>query len=106
MGRLSVITRRNVYSSFGRLLLALFLEARLPLRLVMAFGALTAFGCLLTGVAYLLCKLVYWHSFDPGVPPLVIGLIFLGSLQLVSLGIIGEYSGAAHPRAQKERIGF
>jgi hypothetical protein len=44
---------------------------------------------------------------------LVLGLFFLGSIQLIALGIIGEYVGSIHtfvqnrPRVtEKERINF
>jgi hypothetical protein len=48
-----------------------------------------------------------------GIAPLVIGLFFLGSVQLLSMGILGEYIGAIHSQVQKrpyvierERINF
>jgi hypothetical protein len=48
-----------------------------------------------------------------GIAPLVIGLFFLGSVQLLSMGILGEYVGAIHTQVQKrpyviekERVNF
>jgi hypothetical protein len=48
-----------------------------------------------------------------GLAPTMIGLFFLGSVQLVALGIIGEYIGSIHTMVQKrplvtekERINF
>ena len=51
-----------------------------------------------------------------GIAPLVIGLFFLGSVQLLSMGILGEYIGsiythrqcaqAAHYVIERERINF
>jgi hypothetical protein len=48
-----------------------------------------------------------------GVAPLVLGLFFLGSVQLFFLGIIGEYIGSIHTQimhrplvVEKERINF
>ena len=45
--------------------------------------------------------------------PVVIGLFFLGAVQLFFIGIIGEYVGAIHtqilrrpPVVEKERINF
>ena len=45
--------------------------------------------------------------------PLVIGIFFLGSIQLLFLGILGEYIGAIHTQVQhrpfaieKERVNF
>ena len=38
--------------------------------------------------------------------PLVIGLFFLGSVQLVSMGILGEYIGAIHTQVLKRPFVF
>jgi hypothetical protein len=69
--------------------------------------------CLLIGIAYLAYKLLYWDRFSLGVAPLVIGIFFLGSIQLFFLGIVGEYVGAIHTQVLKrprviesERINF
>jgi hypothetical protein len=65
------------------------------LRLVTATGSLAALGALLAGMIALACKLLFWSSLNLGPAPLVIGLCFLGAVQLASLGIIGDYIGAA-----------
>ena len=45
--------------------------------------------------------------------PLVIGIFFFGSIQLISVGILGEYIGSIHTQVQKrplvverERVNF
>jgi polyisoprenyl-phosphate glycosyltransferase len=64
-------------------------------------------------LAYLVYKLIFWANFTVGIAPLVIGLFFLGSVQLLSMGILGEYIGSIHTQVQKrpyviekERINF
>jgi hypothetical protein len=68
---------------------------------------------MILGIFYFVYKLVYWNSFSVGIAPLVLGLFFLGSVQLLALGIIGEYVGSIHTFVQKrplviekERINF
>jgi hypothetical protein len=39
-----------------------------------------------------------------GIAPLVIGIFFLSSVQLISVGIIGEYVGAIHTRVHKRPL--
>lgn len=73
-------------------ILANFTSSRL--RLVTAAGCLAALGAVLAGAATLACKLLFWSSFEAGNAPMVIGLCFLGAVQLASLGIIGDYFGA------------
>jgi hypothetical protein len=67
----------------------------------------------LLGMAYLIYKLVDWQNFSLGLAPVVIGLFFLGSVQLLFLGIVGEYIGAIYTQIihrplviEKERINF
>jgi hypothetical protein len=77
------------------------------------FGFVSAAISLLTGLIYLAYKLVFWYSFSVGVAPLVIGLFFFGSIQMLALGIIGEYLGSVHTYVQsrplvveRERLNF
>ena len=78
---------------------------------------LLGFACsavsLFVGMVYLLYKLVFWSNFTVGIAPLVIGLFFLGSVQLLSLGILGEYIGSIQTQVrkrpyviEKERMNF
>jgi len=62
---------------------------------------------------YFVYKLVYWDSFSVGIAPVVIGLFLFFAVQLVFLGIIGEYIGAIYTQIlkrplviEKERINF
>ena len=65
------------------------------------------------GMFYIFYKLVFWNHFNVGIAPVVLGLFFLGSVQLIALGIIGEYVGSIHTTVlsrplvtEKERINF
>jgi hypothetical protein len=58
-------------------------------------------------------KVLLWRAFPIGQAPVVVGLFFLGSVQLLFIGILGEYIGAIHTRVTKrplvverERINF
>jgi len=64
-------------------------------------------------LGYLIYKLVFWFEFSLGSAPIIIGLFFLGSIQLLFLGIVGEYIGAIYTQVmkrplvvEKERINF
>ncbi|MCB5943648.1 glycosyltransferase family 2 protein [Acidocella sp. KAb 2-4] len=107
------ITKNNFYTLYDIAMLGITNLSKVPLRLVTAFGFFSACLSFLAGFSYLVYKLIFWSSFTVGMAPLIIGLFFLGSVQLVSLGIIGEYVGAIHTQVQKrpyviekERIGF
>jgi len=67
----------------------------------------------MAATGYLIYKLVYWDSFQIGLAPLIIGMFFIGAVQLVFVGLLGEYIGSIHtqvlrrpPVIEKERINF
>jgi glycosyltransferase involved in cell wall biosynthesis len=105
------ITSHNFYSLYDLAMLGITNLSKVPLRLVIFFGFLCAILSFFTGLVYLLYKLVFWSRFTVGVAPVVLGLFFLGSVQLIALGIIGEYVGSIHTLVlrrplvtEKERI--
>lgn len=65
-----------------------------PIRLVTVLGLIVAVVSFLVGCVYLIYKLVFWDSFALGMAPVLIGMCFLGAVQLFFLGIIGEYVAA------------
>jgi polyisoprenyl-phosphate glycosyltransferase len=107
------ITKNNFYTLYDLAMLGITNLSKVPLRLVTAAGFISAAISMVLGFFYLLYKIVFWNSFSLGVAPLVLGLFFLGSVQLLCLGIIGEYIGSIHTFVQnrplvieKERINF
>jgi glycosyltransferase involved in cell wall biosynthesis len=106
-------TKHNFYTLYDYAMLGITNLSKVPLRLVIFFGFFTAAISFLLGVFYLGYKIAFWSTFDAGVAPLVLGLFFFGSIQLIALGIIGEYVGSIHTIVQnrplvieKERINF
>ena len=111
--RLRGITKNNFYTLYDLAMLGITNLSKVPLRLVTLAGFISAALSFVLGFFYLLYKIVFWNSFSLGVAPLVLGLFFLGSVQLLCLGIIGEYVGSVHTIVQnrplvieKERINF
>lgn len=107
------VTKNNFYTLYDLAMLGVTSHSKIPLRLAAMAGFL--FSCLsfVTGLVYLVYKLVHWDRFALGVAPLVIGVFFLGSVQLLFIGIIGEYIGAIHTKVtnrphviERRRINF
>jgi glycosyltransferase involved in cell wall biosynthesis len=63
-----------------------------PLRLASLLGFLLALGALLFGLWMLVEAFVYERSV-PGYPSLIVGLMVIGGMQLVMIGVMGEYIG-------------
>lgn len=88
-------------------------HSKLPLRLATFSGFCIAGISMLFAFGYLLYKLLYWDTFSLGVAPMVIGLFFFSAIQLIFIGIVGEYVGAIltqvknHPLViEDEKINF
>ncbi len=69
-------------------------HSKLPLRLATFSGFFIAGISLLVALGYLAYKLLYWDTFTLGLAPLIIGVFFFSAVQLIFIGIIGEYVGA------------
>ena len=107
------ISKNNFYTLYDIAMLGLTGYTKVPLRLATMFGFVTAMLSFLVGLIYLFYKLLFWQQFSLGSAPIVIGLFFLGSVQLFFLGIVGEYIGAIYTQVmkrplviEKERINF
>ena len=107
------ITKNNWYTLYDMAMLGITNLSKIPLRAVIFFGFVCALLSLFAAFCYLVAKLVFWSKFELGLAPTMIGLFFLGSVQLISLGIIGEYVGSIHSIVQdrplvteRERINF
>ncbi len=87
--------------------------SRKPLRVLTLSGMVLSTISFILAVVYLIMKLVHWYRFDMGMAPVLIGMFLLGSVQILFLGILGEYIGAILIRVSKrpmvveeERINF
>jgi polyisoprenyl-phosphate glycosyltransferase len=107
------ITKNNFYTLYDIAMLGITNLSKVPLRFVTLLGFVSSLLSLLVGLGYLAYKLIFWYSFTVGIAPLVLGLFFLGSVQLLSMGILGEYIGSIYTHVRKrpyvierERINF
>jgi glycosyltransferase involved in cell wall biosynthesis len=107
------VTKNNFYTLYDMAMLGMTGYTKIPLRVAAMFGFFTALMSFLVGLVYLVYKLLFWQQFSLGSAPIVIGLFFLGSVQLFFLGIVGEYIGAIYTQVmkrplviEKERINF
>lgn len=67
----------------------------LPLQVASAVGLIASFLGLLTGIYYLMQSLAHNISV-PGYSSIIVAVMTLGGLQLLAIGIIGEYIGRLH----------
>ena len=94
-------------------MLVIVKHSRMPLRFMILIGFLSSLISFGIALFYFIYKLLFWNSFELGIAPLVIGIFIFASIQILLIGIIGEYIGIIllHQRnmplvIEKERINF
>ncbi|MFJ4391921.1 glycosyltransferase family 2 protein [Pseudomonas soli] len=107
------ITKNNFYTLYDIAMLGITNHSKVPLRLMVMGGAALAGLSLLAAFGFLLAKLVFWNSFQMGIAPLLISLFFFSSVQILFLGMLGEYLGSVHTQmrnmplvVEAERVNF
>ena len=103
----------NFYSLYDAAMLSFTSYTKIGLRVATFLGAIASTISLVIAIVYLILKLLYWDRFPAGMIPVLIGMLFLGSIQILFIGIIGEYVLAINQRTMKrplvveeERINF
>ncbi len=106
-------TKNNFFTLYDMAMTGFVNHTKMPLRLAAFTGFCLAGLSLLVALGYLIYKLVYWQTFSLGLAPMVIGLFFFSAVQLIFIGIIGEYIGAIYTQVknkplviEEERINF
>jgi glycosyltransferase involved in cell wall biosynthesis len=111
--RMRGITKNNFYTLYDIAMLGITNHSKVPLRLMVIGGALLAGFSLLAAFGFLIAKLAFWNSFQMGIAPLLISLFFFSSVQILFLGMLGEYLGSVHTKIrnmplviENERVNF
>ncbi len=106
-------THNNFYSLFDAAMLSFTSYTKIGLRLATFLGIGCGIVSAIIGMVYLVMKLIFWNNFVAGMAPVLIGMFFLGSIQLFFLGFLGEYIMSINQRVmnrplviEEERINF
>lgn len=106
-------THNNWYSLYDAAMLSFTSYTKIGLRLATFIGIFVGLISFIIAVVYLIMKLVFWNTFSAGMAPVLIGMFFLGSVQLFFLGFMGEYILSMNQRImnrplviEEERINF
>ena len=84
-------TKNNFFSLYDVGMLGMTSYTKIILRLATFIGFFVGVISFFLSIIYLILKLIYWDSYPAGTAPILIGMFFLGSLQLFFIGILGEY---------------
>jgi hypothetical protein len=90
--RIHGTTTWNLYSLIGLSIEGLTSFSVAPLRVASLLGLLLAAGAFIFGVQILVETVIFGEKV-PGYPSVIVGLMVLGGVQLIMIGIMGEYIG-------------
>ncbi|MBS4827845.1 MAG: glycosyltransferase family 2 protein [Firmicutes bacterium] len=106
-------THNNFAKLYDAAMLSITSYTKIGLRMCTLFGMIVAAISVMVGLVYFIMKLIWWDSFVAGMAPVLIGMFFLGALQLFFIGFIGEYILSINQRVmnrplvvEEERINF
>ena len=97
-------TSNNFYKLYDAAMLSVTSYTKFGLRLATFIGALTMFFSSIIAIVYLVMKLIWWDRFPAGMTPLLIGMLFLGSVQIFFIGLVGEYILSINQRVMKRPL--
>ena len=106
-------TKNNFFSLFDAAMLSVTSYTKTGLRMATIFGSICSVISILVAFIYLVMKLIWWDRFPAGMAPMLIGMCFLGSVQIFFIGLVGEYILSINQRVmhrplviEEERINF
>ncbi len=107
------ISKNNFFTLYDIAILGIISHSKVPIRIATFSGLVLGILSLCIAVIYMALKLCFWDKYPIGFAPIAIGLFFLLGIQLLFIGILGEYISSIHSYVQnrpivveKERINF
>ena len=106
-------TSNNFLRLYDAAMLSITSYTKIGLRICSFIGIIIGGISFIIGLVYLIMKLTHWNQFAVGMAPMLIGVFFLGAVQLFFIGLIGEYIMSINVRVmnrplviEEERINF
>ena len=84
-------TSNNWYTLYDAAMLSFTAYTKVGMRVCTIAGFIISMISMVIAFAYLILKLINWDSFALGNAPTLIGVFVLGGIQLIFIGLLGEY---------------
>lgn len=95
---------QNFFKKYDQAMIGLTSYTKLLMRLATFVGLLIGIIAVIFAMFALCMKLIFWESYPMGIPTVIIGIFFLGAIQLFFLGIMGEYILSINERSMKRPL--
>lgn len=106
-------THNNWYSLYDAAMLSFTSYTKVGLRIATFAGFAISGINFLLALVYFVMKLIWWDRFSAGTAPLLMGVFFMGGIQLFFIGLLGEYIMNMNARimnrplvVEEERLNF
>ena len=107
------LSKSNFYTLFDMGLLGIVKHSNILLRFMILSGFFFGVLSLLIAFGFFFYKILFWESFQLGLAPVLIGFFGLTAIQIMIIGLIGEYISTVLSYSknlplviEKERINF
>lgn len=97
-------TSNNFYTLYDAAMLSFTSYTKIGLRVATFAGGFCAAVSMIIAIVYLVMKLIWWDRFPAGSAPMLIGMLFLGSVQIFFIGLLGEYVLNINQRVMKRPL--
>lgn len=97
-------TKNNWYSLYNVAMLGITSYSKIVLRLATIFGFVSSIITFILGFITLITKLLNWNNYPIGIAALMVGVFFIGSVQLFFIGLLGEYILNINTRVMKRPL--
>ncbi len=101
----------NFMKYYDVAMLGMTSSSKAVLRMATFMGMILSFLCVIVAVVTLVIKILYWDYYSVGTAAILIGIFFVGGIQIFFLGFLGEYIANINQRTmnhpivvEKERI--
>lgn len=101
--RLAGTTKFSAWNLWNLALEGITSFSTAPLRIWTYIGFSVAFASFCHGL-YIIIRTLYWGVDVPGYPSLLTVILFLGGVQLIGLGVLGEYIGRIHAESMQRPL--
>ncbi|MDE6732489.1 MAG: glycosyltransferase family 2 protein [Oscillospiraceae bacterium] len=97
-------THNNFYTLYDAAMLSFTAYTKVGMRICTISGFVIAMISVIIALVYLVMKLVNWNDFAVGNAPTLIGVFLLGGIQLVFIGLLGEYIMSINQRVMNRPL--
>lgn len=99
------MSKNRLYHLVDQALNGLISYTNFPMRLCILVGSVISIASIIYSVVLLIINIIYFREIStPGVPTLIVSIFFFSGVQLLFLGIIGEYISAIHQQVRKKPL--